>query len=53
MKFQNNGGHRNLTGHNFSPNKASSSRIGLHLLEFLTKNSPIGIPKQHRILSRK
>ena len=35
MKLQNNGGDRIPTGHHLSPNKVSSTRTGLHMIELL------------------
>lgn len=37
MKSPNNGENRILSAHLLSPNKASNTRIGLHLIEFLSK----------------
>lgn len=40
MKSPNNGGDGTLNGHRSSPNEASSTRIGLHLIEWLLKGVP-------------
>lgn len=37
MKLQNNGEDRTLTGHLLSSNKASSTKIGLHIIKLFTK----------------
>ena len=37
MKLSNNRGDRTPTGHLLSPNEASSTRNGLHLIKFITK----------------
>ena len=41
MKSPNNEGDRVPTGHLLSPNEASSTRIGLYLIELLAKEGPM------------
>lgn len=51
MKLPNNGGDRAPTGYLLSSNQPSNTKNGLHLTSCWQKD-PMGILKQHRLLSR-
>lgn len=52
MMSPNNKGDQAPTGHLLSPKEASGTGTELHSIELLTKEYPMAIPKQLRLLPR-